>query len=201
MKQRKKPFSLQYFVIFYNIFQIVFNGYMVYGLSQPFIQLQNPFLFNTEKTSDSDYFMYLHMISKIIDFIDTYIIILKKKSLKQLTFLHLYHHSTIGIIWCYLIENNYAFGTSTFGALLNSLVHCIMYTHYLMSSLKIKNPFKKYVTYIQMLQFMLCIIHGILCPFFETVNGVPYQLQLFYQLTMIVLFTNFTKKTYGKKMN
>ena len=170
MKQRKEAFSLKYITILYNVVQILMNGYMVYGLFRPMIQLSNPFLFNITDKELTSQFMYLHMISKLIDFMDTYIIILKKKSQKQLTFLHLYHHSTIGIIWCYLIVNDDAFGTITFGALCNSFVHCVMYTHYLISSLGIRNPFKRYVTMIQMFQFFLCILHSILFPIFETVN-------------------------------
>ena len=199
MKRRKEAFSLKYLTVLYNVIQIIINMYMVYGLCEPYIQLTNPFLFNISNTKSQEHFMFIHMLSKLIDFMDTFIIILKKKSEKQLTFLHLYHHSTIGIIWCYLIVNKYAFGSITFGALLNSFVHCIMYTHYLILSLKLKNPFKKYVTIIQIIQFMLCILHSILFPIFETVNNGPWQLQLFYQTTMMILFLNFSKKAYGKK--
>ena len=108
------------------------------------------------------------MISKLIDWIDTYLIVLKKKSQKQLSFLHLYHHSTIGIIWCYLIVNDYAWGTVTFGALCNSFVHCVMYTHYFITSFGIKNPFKKWVTNIQMIQFAILWCHSLFGPIFET---------------------------------
>ena len=139
------------------------------------------------------------MISKLIDWIDTYLIVLTKKSETQLSFLHTYHHSTMGIIWCYLIVNDYAFGTVTFGALCNSFVHCVMYTHYLVTSFGIRNPFKKWVTRIQMLQFAFCFIHNCVGPFYETVNDAPWQLQLFYQTTMLILFNNFSKRTYGKE--
>eukprot|EP01083_Nonionella_stella_P094154 264089_1 len=203
MKRRAKPFQLKWVMIVYNTFQIIINAYVIYGLCHPSIQLTNPLLVNVSSTAKESkhtfHFVYIHMLCKILDFMDTIFIVLKKKS-RQLSFLHLYHHSTIGVIWCYLLANDVVFGTVSFGALLNSIIHCIMYSYYLLSALKIKTPFKKLVTLCQMMQFMMMIGHCVVVVFYERESKAPWELQLFYQFTMLLLFGNFSRKTYAKKI-
>ena len=57
---------------------------------------------------------------------DTVFIVLHKSD-SQLSFLHVYHHATIGPVWGWLLLNNYANGSVYFGAFLNSVVHAFMY--------------------------------------------------------------------------
>ena len=59
-------------------------------------------------------------------YFDTYFIILKCKSKEQLSFLHIYHHSTIGLIWGFLIHNGVGNGTAAYGCFINSIIHFIM---------------------------------------------------------------------------
>jgi hypothetical protein len=39
-----------------------------------------------------------------------------------------------------------------FGALINSVIHCMMYSHYLWTSFGLNNPFKKMITQAQLIQ-------------------------------------------------
>ena len=41
--------------------------------------------------------MLVHFLSKF-DWFDTIWMVLKKKSFQQMSFLHLYHHATIGVV-------------------------------------------------------------------------------------------------------
>lgn len=82
--------------------------------------------------------------------------ILRKKQ-NQVTFLHVYHHTITSICsWLYV-----KFLPGQQGAViifLNSLVHVIMYTYYLISALGPKYKkylwWKKYMTWIQLVKFL-----------------------------------------------
>lgn len=183
------------FIKAYNIFQIVLCSYMTYGLMPVVSQgIYNPFGINIPYTDTLEWFMIVHYLSKYVDWIDTYIIIQKQKQ-NQLSFLHVYHHSTVPVIWGFMLYNGHANGTVTFGAWINSLTHVIMYTHYLVTSYGIRNPFKKYVTYWQISQFYFCLMHAILLVSFpewdkQLEPGYAW-IQLFYHISLIILFTKY----------
>lgn len=175
------PFILNKFMFFYNSFQILFNSYIVYG-----------FLF----TNNYEFYIYIHYLSKYIDYIDTFIIILRKKQ-NQFTFLHLFHHSTVGIIWAIVLNSNVDNEISYFGCLINSFIHSIMYSHYLYTSFGLINPYKKIITNIQIIQFYLCIFHSIyILNFTNNINIFFPFLQIFYSSLMIILFDNYYKNKY-----
>ena len=52
-----------------------------------------------------------------------------------------------------------------------------MYGHYYITSYGINNPFKKYITKLQITQFYLCIIHSFIVVLYE--NIVPKKLALY----------------------
>merc|ERR1712000_357538 len=111
----------------------------------------------------------------------------------QFSFLHVYHHFTIGVIWGGLLHYGVGNGTAYFGAWINSLVHALMYGHYFFSSLGFENPLKVYLTQFQMFQFALCILHAILVSFVVTNNypsSVSY-VQMAYHPTLLALFYNY----------
>jgi len=201
MENYKNGFNLTIFMYFYNLFQILFNSYIVYGLSD----IIKEGIINIQYSDRIKYFVYLHYISKYIDYIDTLLIVLRKKN-NQLSFLHLYHHSSISIIWAFLLDINHGNGTASFGCLINSFIHVIMYSHYLITSFGINNPFKKYITQMQITQFIILFIHPLFVIKYEKIFPIRYSyIQLLYQIQMITLFTNFYYKNYinntSKKIN
>lgn len=76
--------------------------------------------------------------SKVPEFLDTILMCLKR-NFRQITFLHVYHHSSIFIIW-WFIMSYVPGGSSYFSAALNSFVHVVMYGYYLWASLAPKLP-------------------------------------------------------------
>jgi len=129
-----------------------------------------------------------------MDWFDTLWMILKKKSNVQMSFLHIYHHATIGVVWGYLLSVGNGNGTAQYGAFINSVTHVIMYTHFLWTSFGLKNPFKNLVTMWQICQFYSCFLHALcvlfIFPDWETHLPKQYAwLQFGYHLTMIYLFT------------
>ena len=138
--------------------------------------------------------MLVHYLSKWLDWCDTLFIILKGNSLKQLSFLHVYHHSTIGVVWGILLRSGAGNGTARYGALINSVTHVLMYSHYLWTSFGLRNPLKSYLTMWQITQFYSCFLHAILVltGVFIVETKVPRDmawLQFCYHITMIYLFT------------
>lgn len=139
--------------------------------------------------------LWIFYVSKIPEFIDTWIMIMKKND-RQVSFLHLYHHSTIFVIWWAIIY--YAPGGDSYlSAAMNSFVHVLMYSYYFLTSIGFKNvPWKKYITQIQMFQFLVNLIHGAHNSIMD-VPGYPRwtgQLLFFYMITLLFLFGNFYLK-------
>merc|ERR1719261_570485 len=89
-----------------------------------------------------------------------------------------------------LLHSGVGVGTTRYGAWVNSLTHVIMYTHYLWTSLGLKNPFKRYITMWQITQFYSCLVHAFAVLFLETTTVHGYAwIQVVYQLTMVYLFS------------
>lgn len=194
MNQRE-AMSLKLPMQVYNILQITFNAYIVYGLFHNFT-IKNIFGLNTVYNEKTEYFVYLHYISKYIDYFDTVFIILRKNN-GRLTFLHVYHHASIAPIWGILLCTGNGYGTVSFGCMINSFIHVIMYSHYLYTSFGYKNPFKKLITQAQITQFVLCLIHAVCTLLYENViPSILSWIQLVYHIQMIYLFHNFYKDTY-----
>ena len=191
------PYKLKVPMLIYNNAQILLNMYMVYGLSAV-VSYPNIYGINIPYTSNLRYFVYIHYLSKYFDYFDTLFIITRGKEKQQLSYLHVYHHSTIGIIWGFLLYRGHGNGTAAFGCFINSVIHLVMYSHYLCTSLGYNNPFKKYITRAQLLQFSVCLIHSLIVICVEDIVPRRYALiELVYQTSMLVLFSNFYRKSYA----
>jgi hypothetical protein len=78
----------------------------------------------------------------------------------------------------------------------------IMYTHYLLGALGVSNPFKKYITLLQITQFQLCVFHAVVVAvglFESTYPRMLATVQVVYHISMIYLFTQFAAKAYTAK--
>ena len=181
----------------YNMFQVAINAptflILFYLLCS---QASNPFFINVPKTDLIRTFTIVHYLTKYLDLIDTLFIALKK-STRQLSFLHVYHHVSILFIWEYLVMNDVHDGTIGTPAMVNSFVHTVMYFHYMLQSHGIKHKYKHWITRIQLTQFVYCFFHSIAMLWYETVMPKEYALiQLVYQVQMLYLFGKFYMKNY-----
>lgn len=192
----RRALNMSRVLVVYNVLQICLSAAMAINLSPP---LKNGvFNLSGKFCPDIEFWMFVHYCSKYIDMLDTVFILCKKKE-DQLSFLHVYHHCTIGLIWGILLRNGLANGTAFFGTWINSFVHFLMYSHYLWTSLGYRNPFKFLLTKIQMLQFSLCILHAILVTLLDTQFTLGWNmLQLLYNASLLVLFINFYMNSRGK---
>jgi len=201
-----EPFKTPtWFKIIYNFCQVTLSLYcLVFGMPVVCDMLAHPFGLNMpfggEHAKSLHYCVCVHFLSKFLDYVDTFLIIVNKKD-RQLSVLHVYHHSSISAVWGFLIYTGVADGTVCFGAWINALVHSIMYTYYGLTAAKVNTkPLKQWVTSVQLTQFSLCIIHAIVVCLFDTTlpTYLPW-IQFAYHCTMITLFGQFYLKTYAKK--
>ncbi|XP_076440244.1 very long chain fatty acid elongase 7-like isoform X3 [Babylonia areolata] len=145
-----------------------------------------------------------YYFSKYIELTDTVCFILRKKN-GQITFLHVYHHATMIPFWWMSVA--YIPGGQTFfHPLLNTGVHVIMYTYYGLAALGPKmQPYlwwKKYLTSMQLIQFLLIGLHTSYNLFLQPDCPFPKGwevLALAYAVILIVLFANFYRQAYVHK--
>lgn len=188
----RPAYSLKVPMLVYNAVQVLLSLTMALNLGQ-FIYF-GVFNLNGRFTGAIELWVFVHYTTKFLDMFDTYFMVLRKKE-EQLSFLHVYHHLTIGFIWGLLLHHGIANGTAFFGAWINSAVHALMYFHYLYTSLGYVNPLKKYLTQVQMIQFALCILHAVLAVMYDQQIPKPWAvLQLCYHMTLLYLFMQFYRK-------
>lgn len=140
--------------------------------------------------------LWLFYISKVLDFLDTAIIILKKKDV-QLSFLHTYHHSTIFLM--YWVNLNVGFdGDIYLTIILNGFIHAIMYTYYFVTLHTKQVWWKKYMTSMQLIQFLLMNAQAIYLLYSECTSFPPRvtMIYLVYIQSLFWLFMNFFIKNF-----
>jgi elongation of very long chain fatty acids protein 4 len=132
------------------------------------------------------------------------------------SFLHIYHHTTIA--WAWWIALRYSPGGDIyFGALLNSAIHVLMYSYYALALMKVRCPWKRYLTQAQLLQFTSVVIYTIATAYLhyhhgspEAIEGVQPSLRTYYfccvvqvfeMVSLFVLFSLFYKRKYSSSMN
>jgi len=204
----KQPFQLKYPMLAYNLFQVLFNGWIFLGAaSYWFGGKYNWICQAVDYSTDPEAINILSIswwfyLSKFIDFFDSIFFVLRKKY-DHLSPLHVIHHSTLPFFsW---FGPKYAGGgNTTFGGMWNSLVHLVMYSYYFLAAcgphVQKHLWWKKYLTSMQMIQFMVVIVHGMVaivhptCGFSIGLNVIL----MFNGCLYWILFMRFYKKAYRK---
>lgn len=169
---------------------------------------------NTSCSIQIAYAIWWYFASKGFELLDTVFIVYKRK-VNQLTFLHIYHHSTMFAVWW--VGSKYVPGGSTLtAALVNSVVHILMYTYYALSAVGPKmQPYlwwKKYLTIIQLvrnsrtcttnqfsqIQFTAGVTLG-LNSIISNCNFTRWMQYVFvcYAFSFLILFGKFYHRTYA----
>ncbi|RUS85134.1 hypothetical protein EGW08_007098 [Elysia chlorotica] len=183
----------------YIFYEMVAVAYIrQYGLWCQAINYENTEIGIREANASWWYFF-----SKVIELLDTVFFILRKKN-NQVTFLHVYHHSTMMII-CWYVAKYIPGGEKFYNGGFNSLVHVFMYSYYGLAAM---GPgmqkylwWKRYLTEFQLLQFM-CVNIRAIGSFFTGPCEYPRWVNvfaLFYSTSLLCLFLNFYRKSYKKK--
>ncbi|XP_055543953.1 elongation of very long chain fatty acids protein AAEL008004 [Wyeomyia smithii] len=207
--QQRKPLELKAALIAYNAAQVVCSTVLCV---QPFFfgGLGHMFSVSCHANSvvNSDLQLTIwkctwwYLVLKLVELLDTVFFVLRKKQ-NQVSFLHVYHHTIMVVFtWGYL---KYLPGTQgAFLGFVNSFVHIVMYTYYLIAALGPQYHkylwWKKYMTTLQLMQFGIMLVYLFLIITFQC--SVPRSLSFFFVINVTIflfLFWNFYRKAYSGK--
>jgi len=207
--ENRKPLHLLPIIRVYNVIQliaciVIFYMILISGWTTKYTLGCEPVDFNAPHSNRlAKLFWWTYML-KLVEFIETAFFILRKKT-RQVSGLHVYHHaSTFILAWAAV--KYFPGGMASFPILVNSVVHIVMYAYYQIATMgpqchKYAEKYKKYVTIIQLVQFIILLIHTLQiissnCPMPDLYlyGMIPDVSVLFY------LFYKFYKNTYSKKI-
>ncbi|XP_069697688.1 very long chain fatty acid elongase 7-like isoform X2 [Periplaneta americana] len=207
LMKKRPPFNVEPIIKVYNLAQIFICAHIIYRshalgwlkthswYCQPIDYSNRPMALQIAGT------VHMYVVLKFIDLVDTIFFVLRKK-FNQVSFLHVYHHAimSLGSWFCMKILPG---GHAVFLGYLNSWVHVFMYTYYFITSMwpeyKKNIWWKKHITQLQMFQFFLIFVHGLI-PFFiecEYPRSMAFILST-QAFVVFSLFFNFYVKTYMK---
>ncbi|MBN3302382.1 ELOV4 protein, partial [Amia calva] len=204
MKSRE-PVNLRTVLIVYNFTMVCLSAYMFYEFFVTSYLANYSYLCQPVDYSTSGLGLRMASVcwwfffSKVIELLDTIFFILRKKN-SQLTFLHVYHHGTMIFNWWAGVKY-VAGGQSFFIGMVNSFVHIVMYSYYGLAAIGPHMQrylwWKRYLTALQLLQFLAMIIHTTYnlftdCDFPDTMNMVVFL----YCVSLVLLFSNFYYRSY-----
>ncbi|KAG5865658.1 hypothetical protein JTB14_012402 [Gonioctena quinquepunctata] len=203
LMKNRPPFDIRILLIVYNSLQILANLWLAYEFSYIYWRIHEGCIPTDYSTSA----LALHELAgtrkyfwlKMFDCLDTIFFVLRK-SHRQITFLHVYHHAAmIYCAWTGLIF--YAGGHSIFLGAINVLVHSVMFSYYLLtgidSSWGRSRIFKRTLTQMQMVQFIaIVIIYGSALQADCTFPKFPSYTMTTQGTFMFIMFFDFYRKEY-----
>ncbi|XP_068146296.1 very long chain fatty acid elongase AAEL008004 [Drosophila tropicalis] len=197
--EHRKPYTLKKLIICHNIIQVVSCIYVIYeilfvthGNILYFWKCSGPIHEPEIVTRHFRLAQFLFWL-KLSELIETVIFVLRKKQ-NQVSKLHVFHHiATLTLIYCLLHYNEN--GTAAFyPVFLNSMVHIIMYSYYLVAAVADKKviraltPVKKSITVIQMVQFFFILLQAVI----QSIRcGVPKVVFTYFVIVVGLMFYGF----------
>jgi elongation of very long chain fatty acids protein 4 len=197
--RKRDSAALRTFVQAHNVFLVVLSVNM--SARAVFEAVKNGFWLwgNAYDPSQTGLARIVHVffLSKIYEFVDTFIMI-AKGNMRQVTVLHVWHHVSISMIM-WTITYVAPGGDAYYCVVLNSFVHVVMYTYYLLAAAIGPDPVarRKYLwwsahlTKFQMAQFFSMVAHSCYLLAHGSYNAFIAKMQLAYMFTLIALFANF----------
>ncbi|KAF7493359.1 Elongation of very long chain fatty acids protein 7 [Sarcoptes scabiei] len=212
MMKKREAYQLRIPMLIYNTSMVIINTYFLvesmYWLNfgRELFNFKLPRLSDPKlHTLEAKQFIwsgYLYWLTKFIDLMDTIFFVLRKKY-NQISLLHLYHHSMVPILgWLYIW---YLYGVPAISlfAFLNSSVHVIMYSYYALAALGPRIQkflwWKRYITQIQIIQFLILIIYGVIVFTKSDYPSAPFWIAVSQPPIFFGFFANFYVKSYFKQ--
>jgi len=209
MKNRE-PFEIRKILIVYNLAMVLLSSYIFYEFlaagwwfdyslgCQPVDYSLRPKAIRMTKVS------WVFYMSKFVELLDTVFFIMRKK-FNQVSFLHVFHHGIMAPSWWIGVKFTPG-GFGTFHGMLNSFIHIVMYTYYGMSAFGDRFQkylwWKKYMTQMQIIQFVTVIIHTAQLFFIKCNYPMLFvYIIMSYAFIFLVFFSNFFVHEYILKRN
>ncbi|XP_028030207.1 elongation of very long chain fatty acids protein AAEL008004-like [Bombyx mandarina] len=142
-----------------------------------------------------------YYFSKFTEFFDTIFFVLRKK-FDHVSTLHVIHHGVMPMSVWFGVKFTPG-GHSTFFGLLNTFVHIVMYTYYMLAAM---GPhmrkylwWKKYLTTLQMVQFVGIMVHAFQLLFIECDYPRAFVWWIgMHAVMFFFLFKDFYDQSYSK---
>ncbi|XP_065302874.1 very long chain fatty acid elongase AAEL008004-like [Dermacentor albipictus] len=175
MKQRKPYENIKPIIMLYNAAMVLANCYFVgaflsrtyLGGGYSFICQGIDFEARDDATMSLLTHYWIYFWVRVSDFLDTIFFVLRKKH-SHVSLLHVVHHVLVVFNGWYGLAYG-ADGHAAFAVIFNSFVHVVMYSYYFLSlfgpSVRKHLWWKRYLTQLQMFQFIILIVH-VLIPLF-----------------------------------
>merc|ERR1712037_400860 len=208
MKHRQ-PYDIKLLTITYNLFQTLLSLWLFqkasyFWLTGRYNWICQPVDYSRSKDGmlavDMTWWFFF---SKLIDSIDSYFFVLRKKW-AHISYLHVFHHGIMPFSsW---IGVRYAGGGhGTLSVLLNMGVHVLMYFYYLLTlmgpTVQKNLWWKRYITLAQLGQFVIFSVHASLPIVFINCDfpNICCWVIIFHGVTFFLLFSTFYRETYITK--
>lgn len=188
----RKPLKMWALKLVYNTTQIVVCGMTFCQLLPYFALAKHGYGIGLAPAAHIELWVFCYFCCKILDFGDTAFMVLEKKD-RQLTFLHMWHHGSIVPLFAYYLSTGMGAGMVATLPLWNSLVHVLMYGHYLFMSLypTAKAWWKPLITASQMGHHMLCMVYMVLNYYGGHVTPGIFTAGMIWGASILLLFANF----------
>ncbi|XP_060528566.1 elongation of very long chain fatty acids protein AAEL008004-like [Cylas formicarius] len=207
--ENRKPFELKWTLVIYNLLQVIFSTWLFYeiGMGGWFtgeysLRCQPVDYSNRPSTIRMAHVSWWYFFSKFTEFLDTVFFILRKK-FDHITTLHVIHHGIMPMSVWFGVKYTPG-GHSTFFGLLNTFVHIVMYFYYMLTALGPQVQkylwWKKYLTSLQMIQFVAIMVHAFQLLFIECDYPQAFAWWIGMHATLFLfLFKDFYDQAYKKK--
>ncbi|XP_064472830.1 very long chain fatty acid elongase 7-like [Ornithodoros turicata] len=210
MTNRKPMEHLKPLIIVYNAAMVFANVHFCYtflrltyfGRRYSFFCQGIDYAAKDRTTMDLLELCWWYFWVRVADFLDTVFFVLRKKD-AHISFLHVAHHCLVVFSGWYGVGYG-ADGQVVMAICVNSFVHIIMYSYYFLSLLGPSARrylwWKRHLTQIQIAQFVIVSVHGVIPLFKEC--GYP-RMHIYIAFPQCVFFTgmfvDFYCKAYAKK--
>ncbi|CAN8027084.1 unnamed protein product, partial [Ixodes persulcatus] len=211
MKNRE-PFEITNIIRVYNLGMVALNARFLYILlKKTYLPGGHYSLWCQGITGHMDEEMkgyyeggWFFIAVKYVDFLDTVFFVLRKK-FTHITHLHVIHHTIVAVnVWYWGLFAPE--GQPALGLGLNVFVHIVMYSYYFLATLgpSVRKYlwWKKYLTRLQIAQFVIIILH-LSIPLYVDCGFPRYLVYLGSAQTFLILclFVNFYIQAYIRRAN
>ncbi|CAH0728836.1 unnamed protein product, partial [Brenthis ino] len=206
--ENRKPYELKNVLIVYNFLQVLFSAWLFYEIGaagwftgrysfqcQPVDHSKSP------QTMRMVHACWWYYFSKFTEFFDTIFFVLRKK-FDHVSTLHVIHHGVMPMSVWFGVKFTPG-GHSTFFGLLNTFVHIIMYAYYMLAAMgpQVRRYlwWKKYLTTLQMVQFVGIMVHAFQLLFIECDYPRAFVWWIgMHAVMFFFLFKDFYNQSYSK---
>lgn len=186
---------LQKLISFYDILMVCFLAAQINFLSYVIGDGSSVGLYS-DNTDRGELWVTIHALSRVLHSVDTLYILIRNDR-GRMTYAHLFHNSTILIIWGLVLDNNsvMSMGTIRFTAMVHSLIYMFIYAYWSISTWgKCITPGSQIVTSFVIVCYNVLIIHSASAIYaaqdMETYSShrtITYSLFLLHHIIMLCL--------------